>query len=497
MELHLSPKVVSKGPKGRTACGSAAYRSGSKIVDNNGVTHDFRNKKERVAGFVALPKNAPEELRDPQTLWQRHEKNDIRYDAQLYRDIEVAVPNELSYAAALRVGAGIAESLTELGMCVQIDLHDKYTYEDKEGNKVSLKRMIPGENYTEVRNLHLHLMVSMRELLLDGTFGNKNRSWNKFNGGLNLADLLREKAASLMNEELREIGSEVFVEHKSFAERGIDKIATKHVGVAANAMEAKGIVTDREENRRYIEWLNEIHSVNVKNAQKQSRRLDDLIQKAESASNGTEIYREWDALFAFLRDVRRGRAAIAGELKRLDKVAAAYKSEDEKDKNYLKWTGCNPDDEAQECTVELMRKDLRKHDQELSAAEQMMMKYKNKLKAHNQTVYISNKIKWDEYQIQRNKQSINYFIRRTKCLGEYIRHIRQSISIWDAIFNTEDFQRYVEKIDKLEKERVEIYEKYGKMRMELEAHKKELKLHKQEQKEIKKEAKRINKSKDM
>lgn len=494
MELHLSPKVVSKGAKGRTACGSAAYRSGSKIIDNDGVQHDFRYKKERVGGFVALPKGAPEELRDPQTLWQRHEKNDVRYDAQLYRDVETAVPNELSYDAALRIGGGIAEPLTDLGMCVQVDLHDKITYEDEEGHRVNFNQMIPEKNYIEIRNLHLHFMITMRELLPDGTFGKKNRTWNKFNGGLNIADLLRERAANLMNEELQKIGSEERVEHKSFAERGIDKIPTKHVGTAARAMESKGVVTDRETNRMYIQWLNKIHLDNLEQANKQARRLDSLIQKAENATNGTEVYRDWDAVFAYLRDIRRGRAAIAGELKRLDKVAAAYKSGEEKDKNYLRWAGCNPENPAQECTVELMRKDLRKHDQELATAEQMVMRYKGKLKIHNQTIYISNKIQWDEYQIQRKKQGINYFIRRTKNLGEYIRYIRKNISIWDVILNTDEYKAYVAKLDRLERERMEIHEKYSKMRWEIEQHQRDLKEHKREQKEILKEEKKTQKA---
>lgn len=467
MELHMSHKVVSKGDRGRTACGSAAYRSCSKIIDNDGNVHNYDRKAGHVAGGIELPQGAPEELKDPQTLWQRHELKDIRKDAQLFREIDLAFPNEFSYGICERLLRALCAKLTEKGMCVQWDIHD---VTNKKGQ----------------RNLHAHLMVTMRELLPDGSFGNKNRSWNKFNGGLNIAEILRPEAARLMNEELERIGSVEHVEHESYADRGIDKIATAHVGVAATAMERKGEETDRGMNKKYIEWLNEIHEENVKNAKTSARRLENLIQKAEQAEDGTEVYKEWDAIFAYLRDIRRGRAAIAGELKRLGKVAAAYQSED---RSYLAWAGCNPDNSAQELTIDFMRADLHKLDEELSKAERLMLEHKGKLKVHNQTIYISNKIHWDQYQLDRKKRSINYFIRRMHNLNSYIHYVRKNISIFDAIFQTSKWDEYCDRMNELEHERVCLRQEYEKTRAEIEQHKVDLKQHKKEAKEIQKQQK--------
>ena len=259
MELHLSPRVIGKGDKGRTACGSAAYRSGSKIVDNDGVVHNYQYKKERVDGGIELPEGASEELRNPQTLWQRHEQRDIRKDAQLYRDIEFSVPNVLSYAAVRRVALGLAKKLTEQGMCVQWDIHDKYTYKDNDGNVVAPNKRKTGVEYEEVRNLHVHLMLTMRELNPDGSFGKKNRSWNKYGGGLNIADLLRPEAARLMNEELSLIGSSEKVEHESYAARGIDKIPQIHVGVAGTGIDRRGEASYRKQLNDVIQNLNKEH----------------------------------------------------------------------------------------------------------------------------------------------------------------------------------------------------------------------------------------------
>ena len=248
MELYLSPQVVGKGKKGRTACGSAAYRSCSKIYDNNGRRHDYRHKKGYVMGGVELPEGAPEELRDRQTLWGRHEPKDIRKDAELFREIVLAFPNVLDYVACAAVLRQLSAILTEKGMCVQWDIHDT----TKRGK----------------RNLHAHLMITMRTLQRDGTFGNKDRSWNKYNGGLNIANLLRPEAARLMNEELEKIGSEERIEHESFKKRGIDRIPTVHVGLAGTAIAGRGETSYRKKLNDAIRELNAEHMTYVERVEK-------------------------------------------------------------------------------------------------------------------------------------------------------------------------------------------------------------------------------------
>ena len=488
MELHLSPRVIGKGSKGRTACGSAAYRSCSKIVDNDGIVHDFRNKREYVAGGVELPECAPEDLCDPQTLWQRHEQKDRRQDAQLYRDIEFSVPNELSYSACERIARALAAELTAKGMCVQWDVHDKRTFEFEDENGKcrridNPKNKVPGVAYKEVRNLHVHMMVTMRELLPDGTFGNKNRAWNKFNGGLNIADLLRPKAAELMNRELEAIQSDERVDYLSYADRGIDKIPTTHVGVAATAMERKGKDTERGSDRKYIEWLNEIHAENVRAAQKNVRRLDELIRRAEKITETEEVYKEWDALFAYLRDIRRAKSAVANELKKLNKVAFAYA---QKDRKYLMWAGCNPDDRAQEITINAMVGSLQMSQKELAEAEKIVLRSKEKIKMHNKVVYASHKVDWDAYQLERNQRGINYYVRRIRSLNKYLSSLRRGVSLLDTIFQTDKFQEYIKKVNEIRCQQDQLWADYAKKRSEIERNRHDLKQHKQNLKQAQK-----------
>ena len=471
MELYLSPKVIGKGPKGRTACGSSAYRACDKVKDNTGRVHDYKNKKGYITGGIELPAGAPEELRNRQILWSRHESKDIRKDAELFREITTALPNEIDYAAAERIAKGLAKKLTDKGMCVQWDIHDT-THNGK-------------------RNLHLHMMITMRELLPDGTFGNKNRTWNKYNGGLNIANMLRPEAARLMNQELEAIGSSEHVEHKSYADRGIDKIPTKHMGAAATALERKGAETRKGNENRYIDFLNKIHAENLKEAEVQinSRELNGLIDAANARArkDGTVVFKDWDALFAMLRDTRRCRAAMNGELNKLNKVMSAYENNNVK---YLEWAGCEPENDDQKMTLQMMQKDLRLKIKQMDITERMLLNSKELYKAHNKVIYTAKKVAWDEYQIDRNKRWMSYCIKRVKSLESYMSYLNRSISLFDVIFETDEWKKYRTKMDELQKQRSELKESFVKARAELQKNKTALKEHKKEVREAKKAVKK-------
>ena len=480
MEMHLEVKVVGKGAKGRTACGSSAYRACDKVIDNNGNVHDYRRKEGYISGGIELPAGAPEELRDRQTLWGRHEKKDIRKDAELFREVIAALPNELSVSAAERVARAMAAKVTEKGMCVQWDVHKSFSYEDRNGNRVGVKSRQKGVEYKKVENLHVHFMITMRELLPDGTFGNKNRSWNRYNGGLNLPGLLRPEAARLMNDELARMGSDKHVEHQSYADRGIDKIPGKHIGVAAMEMERKGIRTKQGDRERYVDWLNEIHASNLREYEQKTSHLDRLIAQAEATKEGSEAYKDWDALFALLRDIRRAKAALKSERSKLGNIISAY---EEGNVDYLKWAGCDPDNAALRLALRETQEEQNTMILQLEAAEDLILDSKRLLKEHNRAYYNAKKADWEEYQIARKGHSLAYFQKRMKSLSGYMSHLRKSVSLLDALFNTQEYQDYLRKVEKLEETRGRIYSEYQRTKKEIQQHKVDLKQYKKEVKE--------------
>lgn len=492
MELHLEIKAVGKGAKGRTACGSSAYRACDRLIDNAGNVHDYSHKGGYVAGGIELPQGASEELRDRQTLWSRHEKRDVRKDAELFREITLALPNEFSYSSAEKAVRDLCGELTKLGMCVQWDIHDTSRVVNAEGKTVAKGKVQEGDGHVEIRNLHVHMMVTMRELLPDGTFGKKNRSWNRYNGGLNFAELLRPRAAEILNDELARNGSSEHVECESYADRGIDKIPQRHMGVAAAAMERRGVETAVGKRNRYIDWLNQIHAQNLREAESHKRKLDSLIAKAQNTKDGQEVFKDWDALFALLRDIRRAKAALKSEQGKLAKVISAY---EEGNNDYLKWTGFDPDNAALRLALRETQEENSIKICQLELAEELILDSKELFKAHNKVVYTSNKAAWDQYQIERKGRRLAHYQRRMKSLGNYASHLRREVSLLDALFNTAEYQEYLLKVRSLEAERAKVWEEYQRTKNDIQQHKQDLKQHKADLKDAIKSEKQMKKVK--
>ena len=83
--------------KGKSAVAAAAYRSGTKLVNAwDGMTHDYTRKGGIVHSEILLPAHAPPEFQDRSALWNSVEQIEKSSNSQLAREIEVALPVELS-----------------------------------------------------------------------------------------------------------------------------------------------------------------------------------------------------------------------------------------------------------------------------------------------------------------------------------------------------------------------------------------------------------------
>ena len=93
---HCSIKIVSRG-KGKSAVAAAAYRSGEKLTNEwDGLTHDYTKKGSFIHSEILLPAHAPPAFSDRSILWNSVELSEKSNNAQLAREVEIALPVELS-----------------------------------------------------------------------------------------------------------------------------------------------------------------------------------------------------------------------------------------------------------------------------------------------------------------------------------------------------------------------------------------------------------------
>jgi len=150
---HLSIKIISRG-KGRSAIAAAAYRAGEKIISEyDGRVNDYSRKRGIVHTEIMLPDNAPTEFADRSTLWNAVEKSEKAVNAQLAREIEVALPVELTREQQIELTKQyVKRNFVDNGMCADVCVHD-----------------------TGTGNPHAHIMLTMRPFNKDKTWGLKER----------------------------------------------------------------------------------------------------------------------------------------------------------------------------------------------------------------------------------------------------------------------------------------------------------------------------------
>ncbi|AVP87955.1 hypothetical protein phytr_10270 [Candidatus Phycorickettsia trachydisci] len=215
---HFSTNPIQRS-KGESAVGAAAYRAGVKLVQKivdpaTGAVrekiHNYENKKGVVHKEILVPEGfvKAEWLKDRQELWQRTEDSEIRKDAQLGRQIVIALPKELSEEENIELAVNFAkEVLAKDGMVVDVAVH-----------------------YDNPDNPHAHLLMTMRDLEFDKegevVFGGKNRDWNSKQKIFEW----RKAWEKCLNKELSIKGFDMEVSAASFKDRGIDLVATKHEG---------------------------------------------------------------------------------------------------------------------------------------------------------------------------------------------------------------------------------------------------------------------------
>lgn len=295
---HLEAKVVSRGA-GRSAAAAAAYLSCSRIYnDYDGVQHDYTRKQGLVWQQVFLPPQAPPEWQDREKLWNAVEAAEKAKDSRLAREFVVALPIELNQEQQISlIEKFVQEQFVADGMCADAAIHDtdghnphahilltvrpldekgqwqyktekeylcvrngeekgftaaEFLKAQKEGwekqypYKVGKKKVYMAPSAAEAQGL-----VRADKHPKSSRYGRQNPITLRWNSDEQLIQW-RENWAAAANLALEQAGHEERIDHRSHAARGLEEAPTIHEGVAARAMERKGITSDRCKLNRQI-----------------------------------------------------------------------------------------------------------------------------------------------------------------------------------------------------------------------------------------------------
>ncbi|WP_176707475.1 MobA/MobL family protein, partial [Rhizobium leguminosarum] len=237
--MFVRAQVIGRGA-GRSVVSAAAYRHRARMMDEQaGTSFSYRGgASELVHEELALPDQIPAWLRSAisgqsvakasEALWNAVDAFEKRADAQLARELIIALPEELTRAENIAlVREFVRDNLTAKGMVAD------WVYHDKDGNP------------------HIHLMTTLRPLAEEG-FGPKKVPvcgedgkplrvvtpdrpngkvvYKLWAGDKETLQAWKIAWAETASRHLALAGHEIRLDGRSYAEQGLDGIAQKHLG---------------------------------------------------------------------------------------------------------------------------------------------------------------------------------------------------------------------------------------------------------------------------
>ncbi|NTE95103.1 Ti-type conjugative transfer relaxase TraA [Agrobacterium tumefaciens] len=289
---HFSASIVSRG-SGRSVVLSAAYRHCAKMeYEREARTIDYTRKQGLVHEEFLLPSDAPKWVRAmiadrsvagaSEAFWNKVEVFERRSDAQLARDLTIALPLELT---------------PEQNIALVRDFVDKH---------ILAKGMVADWVYHDnPGNPHIHLMTTLRPLTEDG-FGAKKVAvtakdgqpvrtksgkilYELWAGSTDDFNVLRDGWFERLNHHLALGGIDLRIDGRSYEKQGIDLEPAIHLGVGAKAMERKAQEQGFRPELERLELNEERRGENARRILRRPEIVLDLIMREKSVFDERDV----------------------------------------------------------------------------------------------------------------------------------------------------------------------------------------------------------------
>ncbi len=201
MAIQFARLQYVKRSAGQSACHKAAYNARCEVMDQRtGEIYDYSHKKDELLYHaIVLPEGVSERYKDVGTLWNAVEAAEKRYDAQLAKEMVLALPDnpEVTLDLCIEMVHKLTDRyFVEKGLICQINIHAS----DNENN----------------HNRHAHVMMVTRRCAGE-IFGLKARDLDvEVRGGVVVANSNDKQWgrtwATLQNETFKEKGFDFVVD---------------------------------------------------------------------------------------------------------------------------------------------------------------------------------------------------------------------------------------------------------------------------------------------
>lgn len=278
---HLHCDIIGRS-KGQSAVAAAAYRSTSKLIEEEtGEVKDYTKKEKALLTdiYCDTSKGIPEWLTSREALWNAVQQKENRKNSQFCRSFDIALMDELSLTQNTEIlQKWLFENYLKRGLVADVAIHAPHKNKDGTTNK----------------NVHAHILIPTRFISKDG-WGEKDREANS----KDFIKKVRKSWADIVNAKFRELGMSERIDERTLEEQGIDREPQQHQGVVATAIERKGKVARRKKYKSQEiqeEQKNEI-SVTDEEAKNALLKDDDKFKNIVDAKNKLVVLNKNEATF--------------------------------------------------------------------------------------------------------------------------------------------------------------------------------------------------------
>ncbi|PKE69218.1 MobA/MobL family protein [Macrococcoides caseolyticum] len=230
---------INRATRNIVAC--ASYRSDDELFsERTNERIKFRNHSVQPESFILTPENTPDWATDRETLWNQvdkiEKKNTKTKSPRLATEVLLSLPNDLERNVQRElVNNFVNDEFISRGMIADVSIHRD-----------------------DINNPHAHILLTIRPLNADGTWGNKtvtrtkydengtpvlNKNGNKVRVQERFAELdlknLRKNWEDKLNQFAERENSDRRYDSKSFKDQGREQIAHIHLTRAEYHLEEK------------------------------------------------------------------------------------------------------------------------------------------------------------------------------------------------------------------------------------------------------------------
>lgn len=300
MAIAFARVSIHSRSKGHSAIAAISYRAGIKLIDEHtGITHDFSHRHDVVFSEVLLPKNSDPAFLDRSILWNAVEAAEKRVDAQLCKDVVLALPKELNREQQIELTRRFVHThFVENGLPADIAIHDHgdgnphahiliptRRLEGKQFSKYKARDLNPtfakgfivendywGELWREMQNNYfieqnLDLEVDANHLISERHIGQQRNSSAHYLQEEN--QFIQQARMEMTRDNINYVIEHLSSQHSVFTRRDVERLLFKTFSPSNNPQEYlqfvekvlsdKGVILLGENNKGTVSYTTRSH----------------------------------------------------------------------------------------------------------------------------------------------------------------------------------------------------------------------------------------------